>query len=270
MLCDQGSTSGARVQVRCSIVYSSTEEVHFTPRLSGRDLERLWDEFCGRDAELRAMFAQESELVKGVIRFSTNRGIKWRFNPPGAPHFGGLWEAAVKSTKFHIRRVVGEAKLTSEEFETLLCQVEACLNSRPLTSLVDDSQDAQPLTPAHFLIGRASIIIAEPRLTEDCLSPCQRWQLVTQMVQHFWDRWSEEYIRQLQPRGKWRKDTPAPKVGDVVLIKYESTPPTAWPLARVTEVHPGKDGVVRVLTLKTATSTVRRPVVKVVLLVPAQ
>ncbi|CAB0029299.1 unnamed protein product [Trichogramma brassicae] len=229
-------------------------------------LAEIWSDcgtnFVGADAELRAMFAQESELVKGVIRFSTNRGIKWRFNPPGAPHFGGLWEAAVKSTKFHIRRVVGEAKLTSEEFETLLCQVEACLNSRPLTSLVDDSQDAQPLTPAHFLIGRASIIIAEPRLTEDCLSPCQRWQLVTQMVQHFWDRWSEEYIRQLQPRGKWRKDTPAPKVGDVVLIKYESTPPTAWPLARVTEVHPGKDGVVRVLTLKTATSTVRRPVVK--------
>ncbi|CAB0041910.1 unnamed protein product [Trichogramma brassicae] len=179
--------------------------------------------FVGADAELRAMFAQESELVKGSGRRgqADERGVR-----DAVVSGGGLFD------------------------------------SRPLTSLVDDSQDAQPLTPAHFLIGRASIIIAEPRLTEDCLSPCQRWQLVTQMVQHFWDRWSEEYIRQLQPRGKWRKDTPAPKVGDVVLIKYESTPPTAWPLARVTEVHPGKDGVVRVLTLKTATSTVRRPVVK--------
>jgi len=58
----------------------------------------------------------------------------WHFLPPSAPHFGGLWEAGVRSVKHHLRRVLGDKTLTYEEFSTILCQVEACLNSRPLNS----------------------------------------------------------------------------------------------------------------------------------------
>ena len=65
-------------------------------------------------------------------------GTTWRFNPPGGPHFGGLWEAGVKSVKRHLKRVIGETKLTYEEFSTILYQMEACLHSRPLLSLTDD------------------------------------------------------------------------------------------------------------------------------------
>jgi len=65
----------------------------------------------------------------------TNDGVQWHFIPPAAPHFGGLWEAGVKSFKFHLRRVIGPRTLSKAEFTTLLCQIEACLNSRPITRL---------------------------------------------------------------------------------------------------------------------------------------
>ncbi|GBN43220.1 hypothetical protein AVEN_238349-1, partial [Araneus ventricosus] len=72
---------------------------------------------------------------------------------PSAPHFGGLWEAAVKSMKFHLRRAIGAQILIYEEFSTLLVQIEACLNSRPLVPVSSDPDDLSVITPANFLIG---------------------------------------------------------------------------------------------------------------------
>ena len=83
------------------------------------------------------------------------QNITLRFIPERTPHFGGLWEVAVKSVKMHLKCVIGETKLTFEEFATVLTQVEACLNSRPLAPLPCDGDTIEPLTPGHFLIGRA-------------------------------------------------------------------------------------------------------------------
>lgn len=84
--------------------------------------------------------------------------------PPAAPRFGGLWESAVKSAKHQLYRVVGETRLTYEELYTVLKQVEACLNSRPLSPLSTDPNDLTPLTPGHFLIGDSLLAILEPDL----------------------------------------------------------------------------------------------------------
>ena len=81
--------------------------------------------------------------------------IQWYFNPPGAPHFGCLWKAAVKSTRRHLVRLIGESTLTFEKLSTLLSCIEACLNSRPLIQMIDDANDLPIFTPAHFLIGRS-------------------------------------------------------------------------------------------------------------------
>ncbi|XP_025270818.1 uncharacterized protein LOC105254545 [Camponotus floridanus] len=108
--------------------------------------------FIGASRELRAMFSASTSDGRRIA-YAASDGIKWRFNPPSAPHFGGLWEAAVKSTKHHLRRVIGEATLTFEEMTTLLTQVEACLNSRSLQPLTDDPDDLTALTPGHFFIG---------------------------------------------------------------------------------------------------------------------
>ena len=87
--------------------------------------------FVGADAELRLMHSAGSDFHYATGRSLSAIGTSWRFNLPGAPHFGGIWEAAVKSVKYRLKRIVGEAILTYEEFATFLCQVEACLNSRP-------------------------------------------------------------------------------------------------------------------------------------------
>ena len=163
---------------------------------------------------------------------------------------------------------------------TLLAQIEACLNSRPLTTLVDDPMDSQPLTPAHFLIQSGSYIVPEPSYLSEKIPISKRWQLIQQMLHSFWDRWSAEYLQSLQKRDKWKSVQRPIAVDDIVLVWHESTPPAQWPLAKVTAVHQGSDGLPRIADLKVArkvhdsmhkrVSKLQRPVSKLILLVPAE
>ena len=210
------------------------------------------------------MFKRGSLFSQQISASLSKEGSTWKFNPPAAPHFGGIWEAAVKSVKYHLKRVVGETRLTFEEFSTLLCQVEACLNSRPLIPLWDDPHDLLALTPAHFLIGDVSLLFTEPRITEENIPLILRWRRTTQFVQRFWDVWSQAYLQQLQKRVKWKDEQPPVKVGDLVILKNELTPPTRWPLGRITSVFPAADGLIRVVEVKTATTTLKRPIVKII------
>ncbi|XP_076660452.1 uncharacterized protein LOC143363803 [Halictus rubicundus] len=220
--------------------------------------------FVGADRELRRLFTASTREAASIGRQLAKDGVTWKFIPPGAPHFGGLWEAAVRSLKHHLRRVVADDPLTYEEFSTLLCQVEACLNSRPLQALTDDPEDLTPLTPGHFLVGGPLTAVPEPTLLEVPRSRLTRWQLLQQRLQHFWRRWAAEYLHQLQTRPKWTTAETSLQLGDLVLIKSELTPPSRWPLGRIDEVHPGADGHVRVATVKTATSRYQRPVTKLI------
>ena len=95
--------------------------------------------FKGADAELKRLFNQSSMFSKEVFSHLAARGTDWKFIPPRAPHFGGLWEAAVRSFKYHLRRVVGSTNFTFEEFATLTAKIEACLNSRPVCPLSNDA-----------------------------------------------------------------------------------------------------------------------------------
>ncbi|KAL6416444.1 hypothetical protein ACFW04_013469 [Cataglyphis niger] len=122
--------------------------------------------FVGADAQLRAFFTASNPAQRRIADQLANDRIQWRFNPPSAPHFGGLWEAAVKSLKHHLRRVLGESTLTYEEMSTLLAQIEACMNSRPLQALSDDPDDLAALTPGHFLVGTALNALPEPCLVD--------------------------------------------------------------------------------------------------------
>ncbi|XP_055910549.1 uncharacterized protein LOC129944914 [Eupeodes corollae] len=216
----------------------------------------------GADAELRKLFRAASKESEHIINVLANDGTKWQFNPPAAPHFGGKWEAAVKSAKFHIKRTIGESRLTYEEFSTLLVQIEAVLNSRPICPLSDDSEDLEALTPGHFIIGHAISTVPEPSLLHVPESRLSRYQHLRQMLERFWQRWSIQYLQRLQEFAKWHEAMPSLKVGTLVLVLDERYPPTKWPLARVIETHPGLDGLVRVVTIKTQSSTLKRPVVK--------
>ena len=111
--------------------------------------------FLGARNELRDLYKkiQSFENEKVVQSFLLQKGVNWHFIPPRAPHFGGLWEAAVKSFKRHFTRVAGAALLTYEQLHTYVVGIEAILNSRPLTPISSDPDDFVPLTPGHFLIG---------------------------------------------------------------------------------------------------------------------
>lgn len=205
--------------------------------------------------------------VKAAHPQIAQKGIEWKFNPPSAPHFGGLWESAVKSAKHHLTRMMGDAKLSVGELSTLLCQIEACLNSRPLTPISSDPSDLEVLTPAHFLIGGPISLPPEVDLTQESISSLKRWKYVQYLMQLFWRRWSSEYLRQLQIRGKWTSNKAPLKIGDIAIIKDENTPPTKWKLGRVVNVNPGKDGIIRVVTMRISSGAeLKRPTVKLCLL----
>ena len=174
--------------------------------------------------------------------FFATEHILWHFIPPRSPHFGGIWESAVKAVKYHLRRVVGNASLTYEEFNTIIVQVEACLNSRPLSPLSADPDDLNPLTPGHFLIGSSLTAMVEPDLTTLNTGRLNRYQHLTQMMQQFWKRWSKDYITELQQRSsKGVFTSPNVTPGTMVLVVEDNLPPMLWSIGRVQAVHPGLD-----------------------------
>lgn len=217
--------------------------------------------FVGADREL--FEAHRAALRDSSFQNATaSDNVSWHFIPPTAPHFGGLWEAGVRSVKHHLRRVLGEHTLTFEEFTTLLCRIEACLNSRPLAPLSDAFDTYDPLTPGHFLVGSALTTAPEPsvlHLNENRLS---RWQLVQRITERFWKRWQVEYVNTLQQRTRWRQIRPSLEQGQLVLLRNSTLPPCKWELGRIVKLHPGADGLTRVVTVRTANSEFKRPIVK--------
>lgn len=194
---------------------------------------------------------------------AADEGIRFHFSPPYSPHFGGLWEAGVKSIKFHLHRVLGNCHFTYEELNTVLVQIEALLNSRPLSPISSEPDDMSPLTPAHFLIGRPLTALPTPNYEDQSTSRLTRYQRIEQIRQHFWTRWSKEYIAELQQRVKWRSCAGQLEKDTLVVLKDDHLPPLRWKLGRIVSVYPGKDGVSRVADVKTASGTVRRAFSKI-------
>lgn len=213
---------------------------------------------------LRQLFKAASKENQQIAVSLANDRVQWLFNPPAASHFGGLWEAAVKAMKHHLHCVIVEATLTYEEMATFLTQVEACLNSRPLSSLSDDPDDLSALTTGHFLIGGPLTAVPEPSLSNEPSNRLSRWQLLQQMRDHLWKRWTGEYLQSLQARNKWWTANHSQRRGDLCLIRGEVTPPSKWLLVRITQLYPGDDGFTRVVTVRTATSEIKRSLTKLV------
>ncbi|XP_041981062.1 uncharacterized protein LOC121734506 [Aricia agestis] len=195
--------------------------------------------------------------VDALSDFATKEGIEFCFSPAYAPHFNGLMEAGVKSAKFHLTRILGQTHLTFEELSTLFAQIESILNSRPLSPLSSSPNDLYPLTPGHFLIGKPLKALPSPSLEETNINRLDRFQRIQKIKQDFWNRWSQEYISELQARTKWRLKRRDLQAGDLVILK-EETPPLHWRLGRVERTFPGSDGAIRVADIATSRGIVRR------------
>ncbi|XP_055522442.1 uncharacterized protein LOC129716631 [Wyeomyia smithii] len=233
--------------------------------------ERLFSDnglnFVGSKNKLREMYdMSRSQLFKHKLDdFCSKAAIDWHLIPPNAPHFGGLWEAGVRSAKYHLKRIIGTANLNFEEYATVLARIEAVLNSRPITPMSVDPNDVAPLTPGHFLVGRPLTDIAEPDVTDHKESTLSRWQRQTQMVQHFWRRWSNDYITTLQNRNKWHERYPVKK-NQMVIVREDNLPTMQWKLGRISNVIPGPDGLLRVVDVRVGNKLFRRPIAKLCLL----
>jgi len=197
-------------------------------------------------------------------------GTSWKFVTPIAPHQNGISEAAVKAAKHHLRRVAGNTTLTFEELATVFADIEACLNSRPLSPLTDDVSDLNALTPGHFLVGEPLVTLPTADIADVPMNRLTRWKLLRRIQHDFWRRWHPEVLNQMMTATKWKTGLPNLKVGDLVILRTDNVPPAIWPLARITAVHPGVDGLVRNVTVRTAKSTYERPVQRCCLLPMAE
>ncbi|XP_050555461.1 uncharacterized protein LOC126911595 [Spodoptera frugiperda] len=142
--------------------------------------------FVGANKELAAAWKEAKFQIEGPVAESLALdGTQWHFIPAYSPHVGGLWEAGVKSMKYHMKRILTN-HLTFEEMSTLLCQIEACLNSRPLSPIDNDDTDSiTPLTPGHFLIGEAPITVPQPNLEDVPINHLSRWRYMQKLLGDF-------------------------------------------------------------------------------------
>lgn len=173
----------------------------------------------------------------------------------------------MKSVKHHLKRILSTDRYTYEEFMTILTQIEATLNSRPLVPLSSDPNDLEAITPGHFIIGEP--LNAAPQLNVDDTKfhHSNRFQHLQKLVQSFWTRWRNDYLHNLHQRNKWQfKKEVQELIGRHVLLRDENSLPQQWALGRITSVHPGTDNIVRVVSVRTKNGIVKRAICKISIL----
>lgn len=224
--------------------------------------------FEGADNELKDTLKKIDSEIQEHVR---EQAIRWKFTTPRASHAGGIYESAVKNMKHHLKRIMVEQKhtFTFEQFYSILCKIEAILNSRPLMPMSEDPNDIQALTPGHFLVGRPLIAKPERNYLERNTNRLNVYEKLQQVQQQFWKVWYHDYLHTLQPRPvNFREESPV-KLGDLVLIKESNLPPLKWMMGRIIALFPGKDKVVRNVKVKTATGEKERHV-KYLCLLPVE
>lgn len=190
---------------------------------------------------------------------------EWKFIAPRSPWWGGWWERLVRSVKSALKKSLGTRCLTKCELETTLIEVEACINSRPLTYVNEEPDVSDPLTPSHFLIGRVAGF--QPHVSDKCVNVSskdlsEREIVRKRQLDKFWKMWSDDYLKNLPPTVKGFKPNCNVKKGSVVLLREDNVPRMNWPLGIITDVFPGSDGIVRCVNVKTAKGVLCRPVQK--------
>ena len=205
-----------------------------------------------------------------ITRYAANHGVKWVFNPPTASHHGGVWERQIRTIRKILNSILNEQFLRThqndEQLHTFMCEVEAIINSRPLTKSSDDPHDLDVITP-NSLLNLHPVVFPPPGKfsQKDQYAP-RRWRQMQYLSDLFWKRWTKEYLPSLQRRQKWTEPERNLKTGDVVLIVDDQAPRNSWPMGLVTEIYSDKHGDVRSVRVKTKTAVLVRPISKLCLL----
>ena len=197
-----------------------------------------------------------------VQNFMANRGTLWKFNIEKAPWYGGFFERLVRSVKRCLRKSIENAKLNYEELLTVLKEVENILNNRPLTYLYTE-ENVDPLTPNKLIYGRDLNRTVTPSYlsdeeNENNVDLDTRYAYLQKILDHFWNRWSNEYLVALRERSRKLSKTSnldiVPKTDDIVLIHDDKTKRQNWKLGKVTKLIRSTDGNVRACELSVVTN----------------
>ena len=211
-------------------------------------------------------FKRSSFTTTEIQNYAESKKIAWNVIPLGAPHFGGAWERIIGMSKRLFFNIAGSRKLQEDSF-SLICQVEALLNSRTLTSVSSDIRDVESLTPRHFLTGMTIGLPSDTTISTNDRGTGSLWNNVNSIMNEFWTRLLKEYLPTLRQRRKWHSTVDGIEIGDMVWILENNTPRGIWPVGRVQKVNKGKDNVVSSCLVKTSRGDFVKPNIKLSLII---
>ena len=213
----------------CLFTCASSRALHLelVPDLSTKAFIRCLQRFMSRRGIPKMFISDNGKTFKAneLAEFATRNNISWKFNIERAPRWGGFFERLVKSVKRCLRKIVRRARLTYEESETVLVEIECVINSHPLTYVHSDEVCEGPLTPSHLVMGRR-LLSQAPVVRDETDTPAgngslsRRATYLKKLLEHFWKRWSREYLLELREdhrvKGVGRSAKANPKEGDIV------------------------------------------------------
>ena len=212
---------------------------------------------------------------ESLDRFLADQGCEWHFNPPHASHMGGSWERMIGIARRILDAMLlqlGPAKLSHEVLSTLMAEVTAIMNARPLCAVSSDPDQPLILAPATLLTQKIGAPLDPPCESDDKDLFRSQWRRVQRLADMFWGRWRREYINSLQARTRWTTEKPNLREGDVVLLKDAQAKRNDWPLGLIAKTLPSEDGKVRKVLVKTTKAGERkqflRPITEIILLLP--
>lgn len=219
--------------------------------------------FQGANKELKNELRKINRTLSDTF---TNRDTLWRFNPPSTPHMGGSWERLIRSVKIALNTLSTSKNPSEETFQTILIEVEAMVNSRPLTYVPLVTENEEALTPNHFLMLSSSGTVQPAKQPVDISKTLRtNWGHVQEALDRMWKRWIREYLPTISRRTKWFKESKPLQTGDLVIIVDEGVR-NSWVRGKVLRTYPGKDGRVRVADVQTSGGVLQRAAAKLAVL----
>ena len=197
--------------------------------------------------------------------------VEIKMNVPHASHMGGAWERMIRSARASLTAVLSShaEQLDDEVLRTVMVEVEAVINSRPLSFPEMTQVDiAEPLTPNQILTQKTKQVLPPPGSFQSVDAYCrQRWRRVQYLTNQFWYRWRAELLPALQERQRWTRARPNVHPDDVVMVIDPDAPRNCWPLGRVVAALPSQDGLVRKAKICVRGKELERPVHRLISLV---
>ena len=243
--------------ITCAV--SRAVHLELTDSLNLSDCMLALRRFCARRGMPRLFYSDNAPTFVGLYaqmrRIFQIHTPQWRFIPPLSPWYGGWWERIVKSVKHSLRKTLHNTALSRVELTTVLTEIEASINSRPLVYVSNSINDVQALTPSHFLIGRVAGAQPSVSLDESEIGPDDlqlAYTLKQSTLSYFWDIWYKEYVRNLPNPSVSTRNVTELKIGDIVLLKDAKQKRLKWPLGRIVKLYRGKDNVIRCVDVRTA------------------